>query len=373
MSDNETMDQSILNEDAPTGVSKSDKDKILGIIALVIFSAIAMSTIIYTGMNNDAQKAGTKTEEVTFRAPRTQDDPYIVDDIEPPQMQLQAAQMPMIDPLTLQREEAMRKEAMRMALEKQKELEKRIKSPQLVYARSSRNVQQLQPSHENSYEGGATLMGGGNDENMKFANNIKPAKTVQATQLRNLSTLIAQGELISGVLETAIQSDLPGMLRAITSENVYSFDGSNLLIPKGTRLVGEYRSRIKQGQSRVFVIWTRLIRPDGVSINIGSIGTDSLGRSGLAGDVDTHFMERFGSSILLSLIDSALGALVDTVSDNDSSSISLDGGNDFSRSAEIALENSIGIQPTIHIDQGSRIKIFVGQDLDFSNVGHYQH
>ncbi len=376
MSDNEinnkNSDQSIFNDDDPTGVSKSDKDKMLGIIALVIFSGIAMSAIIYTGMNKEAQKIDTKAEEITFKAPRTSAEPYVIDDIEPPHMPVQAAQIPKIDPLALKYEEAMRKEAMRIALEKQKEAEKRIKSPQLVYTRSALSAQQIQPSHNNSYEGNGTLPGGGNsDENLKFANNVKPAKTVQATQLRNLSTLIAQGELISGVLETAIQSDLPGMLRAITSENVYSFDGSNLLIPKGTRLIGEYRSKIRQGQSRVFVIWTRLIRPDGVSLNIGSIGTDSLGRSGLEGDVDTHFMERFGSSVLLSMIDGALDALINTVSDNDSSNVSLNGGNDFSRSAEIALENSIGIQPTIHIDQGSRIKIFVGQDLDFSNVGHY--
>ncbi len=364
------MDKSILSEEDPTQVSIPNSMRAFGMIGLVALCGAAFVAIIYDGISKTMPKIDTKAEEVTFKAPRTQIEPYIIDDLEPALSQPQ--HMPQIDPMALKHDEAIRMQAMRIALEQQKELEKRIKSPQLVYVRALPSAKQIaQPT--NSYTGEATLFGGGaSDENIKFANEVQIPQSVQATQLRNLSTLIAQGELISGILETAIQSDLPGMLRAITSDDVYSFDGSNLLIPKGTRLVGEYRSSVKQGQSRVFVIWTRLIRPDGVSINIGSIGTDALGRSGLSGAVNTHFMKRFGSSILLSMIDGALDALVSSLSDSNSSSVSLNGGNDFSRSAEIALENSIGIKPTIHIDQGSRIKIFVGQDLDFSNVENLQ-
>jgi hypothetical protein len=105
--------------------------------------------------------------------------------------------------------------------------------------------------------------------------------------------------MIRGVLETAIQSDLPGMVRAITSEDVYSFDGRRVLIPQGTMLTGEYRSALSRGQTRVFLIWTRLLRSDGVSLIINSYGTDGLGRSGLAGEVDRHFFERFGAATLL--------------------------------------------------------------------------
>ena len=140
------------------------------------------------------------------------------------------------------------------------------------------------------------------------------------------------------------------------------------MIPKGSKLVGRYRSALTTGQSRVFVIWNRLIRSDGVSINIGSYGTDDLGRSGLAGVVDTHFFERFGSSVLLSLIDTGLQIGVNAVDDEDQATVALETGSDFSRSAEIALENTIGIPPTVHIHQGSRIKVFVGKDLDFSQV-----
>ncbi|PZO87378.1 MAG: hypothetical protein DI626_04155, partial [Micavibrio aeruginosavorus] len=104
------------------------------------------------------------------------------------------------------------------------------------------------------------------------------------------------------------------------------------------------------------------------SVNIGSYGTDALGRSGLDGEIDTHFFERFGSSVLLSMIDAGLKIGVNAMDDTDSATVALETGDDFSRASEIALENSIAIPPTIHVDQGKRIKVFVGKDLDFSQV-----
>lgn len=358
-------------------VAKAGTGRVIGMAAFLVFCALALVAVIYDGMSKNKSEAVTKSEEITFKAPKTKNEPYIVaEQVQPPHSPLQNAQVTPIDPLLLQREAAIREEALRIARERQEALEKRIKSPQLVYDKSAQYSDYAQnQTQASAYDGNATLLSGNGerDPNLAFANRNANAQieTATATQLRNLPTLIAQGELISGILETAIQSDLPGMVRAITSENVYSFDGSNLLIPKGTRLVGQYRSGTRRAQSRVFVIWSRLIRPDGASINIGSIGTDSLGRSGLAGDVDTHFMERFGSSILLSMIDGALSAIVDSVDDSNGAEVSLNGSDDFSRSSEIALENSIGIKPTIHIDQGTRIKIFVGRDLDFSQVGAF--
>ncbi|MFN9910766.1 MAG: TrbI/VirB10 family protein, partial [bacterium] len=75
-----------------------------------------------------------------------------------------------------------------------------------------------------------------------------------------------------------------------------------MLIPAGSRLIGEYKSGIAQGQTRVFIVWTRLLRSDGVSVQLASIGTDSLGRAGSSGYVDNHYLERYGSAVLLSLV-----------------------------------------------------------------------
>jgi len=190
-------------------------------------------------------------------------------------------------------------------------------------------------------------------------------EAVTAGYVSDLSYKVLQGKAIPAVLETAVNSDLPGMMRASVSEPVYSEDGNALLIPQGSRLIGEYKSGIKRGQVRVFVIWSRLIRPDGIDIKLDSPGSDSLGRSGLTGFVDTHFMERFGSSALLSLI----GGYAQDESDNDNQQAVL--SDSFSKSAEIALENSINISPTIHINQGERINVFVAKDLNFKQAVLY--
>lgn len=285
----------------------------------------------------------------------------------------------------------MQQAAMQMAIEAQKKMDKRLQSPQLVYDQPvqetyapSGSVVAASPSayqattaagiEPSSGSGAASAAppstSSAQDANLAFAaqNIDKSVETATARQLPNLHTLIAQGAMIPGILETAISSDLPGMVRAVVSENIYSFDGFSLLIPEQSHLIGQYRAGLVNGQSRVFIIWTRLIRPDGVSINVGSYGTDALGRSGLAGDVDTHFFERFGSSVMLSMIDSGLQAAANSTKNPSTTSVAINTGNDFSSAAAIALQNSINIPPTINIDQGTRINVFVGKDLDFSRV-----
>lgn len=364
------------DRDVPKVARRHNIGKVIGSFIFMIVVLLSLIAVIYDAMRKTQAQEIAKAEEMIFKAPQTKGEPYIIEEhvVPPTQEKLNAAlapQNPDIDRLKL----LLQAEALRIAEQQQRALQSRLKSPQLIYDQSNSRVstQQSSTKNNNSMKGGAQLLSGDNaslDRNLAFADMQQTTKleTASATQLNNLDTLIAQGKMISGILETAIQSDLPGMVRAIISENIYSFEGSNLLIPKGTRLIGRYQSSIKQGQSRVFIIWNRVIRPDGASININSYGTDTLGRSGLKGDVDSHFMERFSASILLSTIDGALGALVNSI-DNDGSDISLNGSNDFSRSSEIALENSIRVQPTIHINQGTRIKIFVGKDLDFSAVG----
>jgi type IV secretion system protein VirB10 len=193
--------------------------------------------------------------------------------------------------------------------------------------------------------------------------------SVGVSYIKDKSHTIAQGSLIRGVLETAIQSDLPGFVRAEVAHDVFSFDGSRLLIPRASRLVGHYRSGLVRGQTRVFIVWDRLLRPDGASMLIGSPGTDLLGRSGLDGDLDTHFFKIFGSSILLSLVDGLIDVAVESARDSSGSNTTiLQNTNQLNRAAEIALENSINIPPTIHVDQGTPIQVFVARDLDFRQV-----
>ena len=191
--------------------------------------------------------------------------------------------------------------------------------------------------------------------------------TARAFQIENLDQTLPQGTIIKAILETALNTDLPGMMRAVASENTYAFDGSNILIPKGSRLIGRYNSGVEAGQTRVFVIWERVITPSGVSIKIDSPGTDELGTAGLGGDVDTHFFKRYGTAILLSVIEGAIDYAVAEAQDGDNATIALGNAGDSVESlANQSLSRNLGIPPTIRVDQGTRINVFVSQDLSFA-------
>ena len=194
-------------------------------------------------------------------------------------------------------------------------------------------------------------------------------EAVSARLLRTTGYTITEGTVIPAILETAINSQLPGLTRALNSADVYSHDGSQLLIPKGSRLVGRYQSSTRRGQVRVFIIWTRILRADGLSVLINSPGQDPLGRAGLEGEVDTHFFQIFGAAILLSVIDAGLDMGVQAVREQGDNNTNIGQGDaGLSRAGEIALQDSIRIQPTIHIDQGTRISVMVARDLDFEAV-----
>jgi type IV secretion system protein VirB10 len=228
-------------------------------------------------------------------------------------------------------------------------------------------------------EDGQGLTVAGEDRNSKYlaaASSIADRRA-KATQIKRIDAMIPEGTLIPGILETAINSDLPGQIRAITSQDVYSFDGRRVLIPTGTRLIGEYQSEVTRGQKRIFVIWTRLIRDDGVSVRLNSIGTDSLGRSGLTGIVDNKWRERFGSAIMLSVVGAGASFLTGYGSDEafgDDNSEARRGeelaretiAETFSDMANQALSENLRIPPTISVSQGERIFVYVRQDLDFS-------
>ena len=185
----------------------------------------------------------------------------------------------------------------------------------------------------------------------------------RAITMRNLDAIAPQGTVIPGVLETAINSDLPGFTRAIVSRDVLSFDGKAVLIPRSSRLIGQYKSGVALGQSRAFIIWTRIIRPDGVSIQIGSPGTDALGRGGLTGDVNRHFFRRFSGSILLSVLNAGVASIGTTPS----TQISIGNASTAAGLASSAMQGD-AIPPTIKVAQGEIINIFVARDLDFSGV-----
>lgn len=183
--------------------------------------------------------------------------------------------------------------------------------------------------------------------------------TASAAHSFDPATTVTQGTLIPAVLETAIDTDVPGYVRAIVSTDVRSFDGKRVLVPRSSRLIGQYKSGLTAGQKRAYVIWSRLIRPDGVSVNLGSPAIAFGGETGLPGKVNSHFFERFGSAMLLSVV----GGLTTLASSG--SNVVIGGG---SSAASAAVQSGSQIGPTIRVRQGQPIRVFTAKDLDFSKV-----
>jgi type IV secretion system protein VirB10 len=198
---------------------------------------------------------------------------------------------------------------------------------------------------------------------------LKATSTVAVTAsvLPDRRFLLAKGTSIDCTLETAIDSTLPGMTRCVGAGKVFSADGSTVLLEEGTQFVGETKGEVKQGMSRVFVVWSEATTRNGVRVNLASPGTDALGRSGLEGWTDNHFWDRFGAAIMLTLLDSSIALLASNGGGNGNTTVALNPSG-VSNVATEALKSTVAIPPTVRVNQGERIRIFVARDADFRSA-----
>lgn len=213
---------------------------------------------------------------------------------------------------------------------------------------------------------------GGNSANTAFINQQDDLVAVHAKRIPHPRFTVPAGELIPATLEVAINSELPGMVRAITARDIYSLSGGTRLIPSGSSLVGQFNSGLVHGQNRLLVVWNRVQMPDGVIVTLSSPGTDMLGRAGQgANGVDRHFFERFGSSALLSILGgtTAMAGVSNGDGYNSKSQYRMGVAQSLQQAASQSLEDDSNIKPTLFINQGARINVFVAHDLDFYAVG----
>ena len=187
--------------------------------------------------------------------------------------------------------------------------------------------------------------------------------TAQAGAIGDPSRTIVQGTSLDAVLETAISTELPGIVRAAISQDVWSWDGAAVLLPKGTRLIGRYNADVSIAQARAQVAWSRAITPSGVSVALGGYGADAIGRSGQDGALDTRFAERFGSAALISLI--SLAPNLAAGSDANSQEAAEQVGDDARRTTQNVMAEYLRLPPVIYVDQGARISVIVNRDLVF--------
>ncbi len=217
----------------------------------------------------------------------------------------------------------------------------------------------------------AVLVGKGG--NASFANQTRHANTVTVSNIPHPDTTLVEGELLHGVLETPISSQLPGMVRAVVTEPLYAYTGNRPLVPAGARLIGQYASKVQRGQQRVFIMWHRMVLPNGMTVQLNSPGADALGRAGTGADsIDRHFWARFGNASLLSVIGAGAANVGVNSQDqyNSASAYRQAIAQSFQQSAGDALQSDSDIQTTLSIHQGKRITVFVARDISFYEALH---
>ena len=186
---------------------------------------------------------------------------------------------------------------------------------------------------------------------------------------------LKRGSVIPATLITGVNSDLPGRITAQVSQNVYdSATGHRLLIPQGTKLFGRYDSKVSFGQSRVLVVWTDIIFPNGSTLQIGGMsGTDAQGYGGFRDKVNNHYWRTFGSAALIALIGTGIDASMPESStlatqDTASDAARRNFAESFGRVAEQTISRNLNVQPTLEIRPGYRFNVLVDQDIIFPGL-----
>jgi type IV secretion system protein VirB10 len=211
----------------------------------------------------------------------------------------------------------------------------------------------------------------------------KTEKNIEVRMIEDRSRTIAQGKLLSAILETSINTEFPGPVRGIITRDVYGESGREVLIPKGSRLYGTYSAEIKRGQGRVNISWSRLLRPDGISLNISLSASDQSGRAGISGEADNRYSSLVANSLLASVLAVAgTAAAQQVMGGNSQTSTTLNASQGttttYGNAGNQALydvtktiidivtgiiKNTIDLNPVIRVPQGTRMTVIVNNDI----------
>ncbi|MBU6246280.1 MAG: type IV secretion system protein VirB10 [Xanthomonadaceae bacterium] len=201
------------------------------------------------------------------------------------------------------------------------------------------------------------------------------SEITSAQPLTKPDTLMQRGTYIRCVLETRIISDISGYSTCLVTEPVYSFNGHTLLLPKGSKILGSYQKN--QNQRRVEVVWDRIITPTGIDVNMKSPGIDNLGGAGLPGQYDAHWGSRIGAALLISMLSDAFkyeaakhGPTTTTISNGyvTQEPFESNTARTVQNLADQAVREAANRPPTVTINQGTVIYVYVAKDVDFSGV-----
>lgn len=181
----------------------------------------------------------------------------------------------------------------------------------------------------------------------------------------NLERVVTVDRFIPAILVNEINSELGGKVVAVIEGNVYGAHGRNVLIPAGSRAVGQYKPLDKVGQERLAILWTRIITPNGINIHVANAEmVDAMGRAGVTGDVDHRYWDRFGMALLTS-VGTALTAYSIPVKNENQQVVVEGAGREGASLARKILEEQIDIKPRVIIPAASRIMLTAMKDIWF--------
>ena len=207
----------------------------------------------------------------------------------------------------------------------------------------------------------------GQDRKLAFVNASVDRRTTSPDRVQKPASrnVLQAGSVIPAALITGIHSDLPGQITAQVTETVYdSPTGRLLLIPQGARLVGAYDSQVAFGQSRVLLVWTRLITPNGRSIVLErQQGADASGYSGLEDEVDHHWGALFKAALLSTLLSVGSEAGVGSNENSLIQAIRRGGSQSFNQTGQQLVGRNLNIQPKLTIRPGFPVRVIVNRDL----------
>jgi type IV secretion system protein VirB10 len=241
-------------------------------------------------------------------------------------------------------------------------LERRLSSPLSDMSSAAESPDRQMP---------AQLAAGGGSKSNELEENLKPAtlQGAKAGLLKNRDLMLTVGTMMDCGMDNRVVSDQPGMLTCYVTRNVLSTSGRVVLLDAGTKMTGQYVKGLLQGQTRIFVLWTRAETPMGVIVELNSPGAGPLGEGGVGGWVDTHLAERFGGALLLSVVDDVVEGIANGGNSGGGNTLNFSNTSQSTQDmASEALKNTINIKPTLYKNQGERISIYVARDLDFSGV-----
>lgn len=225
--------------------------------------------------------------------------------------------------------------------------------------------------------GGTGDQAGGNRADIASSAQAKAeaSEATSAQPLNHPDTLMLRGTYIRCVLETRIITDIPGFTSCVVTESVYSFNGHTLLLPKGSKVLGKY-DMVPNGP-RVAVIWDRIVTPTGIDVNMASPGVDNLGGAGHPGYFNAHWASRISSALLISMLSDAFkyeaaehGPSQTTISNGVVTQTPFESNTaqTVQNLANQAVQRAANKPPTVTINQGTVVNIYVAKDVDFSGV-----